>query len=78
MKILNEYEMTRAYYALVELDDGRRVELKLYKNPDLKSAPSIEDWEAVATTIPADLPEPPPKEPTPTVEIYQDGDKIYG
>jgi hypothetical protein len=83
MKILNEYEMTRAYYALVELDDGRRIELKIYKDPEKKEAPSLEDWSSLAAKVPADIPEP---EPTPVpespttaeVEVYQDGEKIYG
>jgi hypothetical protein len=78
MKILNEYGMTKAWYALVELDDGRRVELKLYKDEAHKEAQAIEDWVALAKAVPADLPEPIPEEPIPSVQIIQDGEQIYG
>jgi hypothetical protein len=83
MKILREYAMTQANYALVELDDGRRVELKLRKD-EAKQEPSVEDWEALAKSLPEDSEISEPSAPTaptthtPNIRVYQDGEKIYG
>jgi hypothetical protein len=51
MKILREYEMERAYYALIEFDEtdisGRRIELKILKS-DIDHTPTFVDWQLLA------------------------------
>jgi len=48
MKILNEYEMEKAYYALVDYENGSTIELKLKKS-DHPLKPTHEEWYDLAT-----------------------------
>ena len=48
MKILNEYEMEKAYYALVDYENGLTIELKLKKS-DHPQKPTKEEWYDLAT-----------------------------
>jgi hypothetical protein len=80
MKIIREYEMETANYAMVVLEDGSMIELKIQKKS--KENPSVDDWESLAKSLPEDSEISEPSTPTaptaPKIQVFQDGEKIYG
>ncbi len=71
--VLNQYDMPLAYYALVELDTGSRVEFKI-KKAEISHVPTLSDWQAIAANFVIVAPAPVEE----VLEIYNaDGEMVY-